>query len=311
MDKLTTPIHNLSIAKGLVASAVIMTLSSNALAQVRQSHQCLRDGTTRLVQLNTTSDSGVPCEVAYLKPTEGLPDASLWRAMHDADFCRQKYDAFIVKLESKLGWACESTDPAQQRVAAPKVNDDALPVTAQAQSSLDITTKAEPVLPRSAELEAQRKAEADVLAAAELEAQRKAEADVLAAVKLEAQRKAEADALAAAELEAQRKAEADALAAAELEAQRQAEADALAVAELEAQRKIEEDKLALATLAAAKPSAPLENQQPLDPLQDQPASQAAIDTQRAEKARLALNTAPSAALPKSTRGPDAPEKFGL
>lgn len=100
----------------LVPTLLVLGLAGNLHAEVRQSHQCERGGIERTVQLVSAEGSRVPCEVVYSKPMEDQSSTSLWNARNDAGFCQQKYDSFIVKLESKLNWSCSANTELPESV---------------------------------------------------------------------------------------------------------------------------------------------------------------------------------------------------
>ena len=69
---------------------------------------CLRNGTTRIVELRAEGPTGVPCSVDYIKPDENQPEQRLWVARHDANYCVAQFESFVMKLEDELDWSCET-----------------------------------------------------------------------------------------------------------------------------------------------------------------------------------------------------------
>ena len=69
---------------------------------------CLRNGTTRIVELRVEGPTGVPCSVDYIKPDENQPEQRLWVARNDANYCVAQFESFVMKLEDELDWSCET-----------------------------------------------------------------------------------------------------------------------------------------------------------------------------------------------------------
>ncbi len=103
------------MTRKLIATLLTLSFAGNIHADVRQSHQCERYGIERTVELVTPEGASVPCQVVYSKPMEDQSSTSLWTAQNDGSYCQQKYDNFIVKLETQLEWSCtaRTTLPAK------------------------------------------------------------------------------------------------------------------------------------------------------------------------------------------------------
>ena len=108
--------QGIGMIKEIVTAGLLLALSATLLADTRQAHDCERSGIKRMVELIVANPSGVPCQVVYSKPMEGQTSQRLWNATNDANFCQEKYDGFIVKLESELDWTCTA------RVRSDKIN---------------------------------------------------------------------------------------------------------------------------------------------------------------------------------------------
>jgi hypothetical protein len=59
-----------------------------------------------------------PCAVVYRKPTEQVPDRTLWQAQQNSDFCVRKATDLVQRLES-WGWQC-ADDPSRPAPAGPE-----------------------------------------------------------------------------------------------------------------------------------------------------------------------------------------------
>lgn len=71
--------------------------------------QCQRGDQIRRVELRLAADADqLPCEVIYWLDTEapGQPQ-TLWNAQHQLDYCRDKAQLMVERLES-AGWACDA-----------------------------------------------------------------------------------------------------------------------------------------------------------------------------------------------------------
>lgn len=85
----------------------ILLQSTVVNAQVIREHHCNRNGITRRVELQVDNKSGAPCHVLYYKPMEALSTTIPWNASYDAQFCSNKYELFIVNLETQSNWSCK------------------------------------------------------------------------------------------------------------------------------------------------------------------------------------------------------------
>lgn len=94
------------IYRHLTLLVILLSLASQAQSAVERSAQCLRNGITRVVELQIDSPAGVPCRVVYLRPDEGGTQQILWSASNNPEFCTTKFDSFIVKIENKHAWNC-------------------------------------------------------------------------------------------------------------------------------------------------------------------------------------------------------------
>lgn len=72
------------------------------------SWSCSHDNDVREVHIERTTSAPTPCNVVYRKLTEGVEDQVLWSANNDADYCEEKANNFVEKLES-WGWVCAET----------------------------------------------------------------------------------------------------------------------------------------------------------------------------------------------------------
>ena len=104
--------------KSALIGLCLLTLGSVALAQdggaaaagadaAAMKFRCEFNGMTRRVEVDGTNGQPLPCTVNYYKDTEapGVVSA-LWSAQNDANYCADKAQAFVQKLES-WGWSCE------------------------------------------------------------------------------------------------------------------------------------------------------------------------------------------------------------
>ena len=112
-----------------VIALVVLLLSSAVNAEVVRENHCVRYGITRTVTLQADNKSGAPCRVLYHKPMEDQSTTNLWNARNDALFCSAKYDAFIVKLETRLNWSCELNKSPDQSLAENELPPESSTVT--------------------------------------------------------------------------------------------------------------------------------------------------------------------------------------
>ncbi len=100
---------NISVVKRIYTTTLfaallfILPLSAHA-----DSWSCSRDNDVREVHIELTTPSPVPCHVVYKKQTEGVEDEVLWSANNDDNYCDEKAQGLIAKLES-FGWVCTET----------------------------------------------------------------------------------------------------------------------------------------------------------------------------------------------------------
>lgn len=66
---------------------------------------CEKSGQTRAVSLTYTKIPPLPCEVIYHRPSEQIPDETLWRASNDEGFCEEKTNLLVADLIN-AGWHC-------------------------------------------------------------------------------------------------------------------------------------------------------------------------------------------------------------
>lgn len=110
--------------------ALTVLLQSTAVnAEAVRENLCVRYGITRTVELQADNESGAPCRVLYHKPMEDQSTTNLWNARNDAQFCSAKYDAFIVKLETRLNWSCELIKGPDQSLVENKLRPEPNAVT--------------------------------------------------------------------------------------------------------------------------------------------------------------------------------------
>ena len=72
------------------------------------SWSCRHNNDVREVHVERLSDGPVPCNVVYRKLTEGVDDQVLWNAQADPNYCSEKAEAFVAKLQN-WGWTCVET----------------------------------------------------------------------------------------------------------------------------------------------------------------------------------------------------------
>jgi len=77
--------------------------------------QCQLSGESRVVEVDYADQGGLPCTVYYQKQGE---TQELWKAKNQIDYCAQKAQSFIAKLES-YGWICELAQPDSAKLADP------------------------------------------------------------------------------------------------------------------------------------------------------------------------------------------------
>ena len=95
---------NISLVKRIFTALLFaLPLSANA-----DSWSCSRDNDVREIHIELSTTSPVPCHVVYKKQTEGVEDQVLWSANNDDNFCDQKAQGLVAKLES-FGWVCTET----------------------------------------------------------------------------------------------------------------------------------------------------------------------------------------------------------
>ena len=112
-----------------IIALVVLSLSTAVNAEAVRENLCVRYGITRTVELQADNESGAPCRVLYHKPMEDQSTTNLWNARNDAQFCSAKYDAFIVKLETRLNWSCELIKSPDQSLAENELPPESSTVT--------------------------------------------------------------------------------------------------------------------------------------------------------------------------------------
>ena len=121
------------MVRSIVIACAALTLVPAGLAgsAAAREDKCVRgDGQIRRIELAAEDPArGVPCEVVYWKDTEepGVRRV-LWNARTDADFCRNKADELVAKLEA-VGWTCTEVDEAVEQAASSTPPATTQPVT--------------------------------------------------------------------------------------------------------------------------------------------------------------------------------------
>ena len=101
----------LRLQNSLVLAGALLILPISAYAS---SWSCGRNDLIREVHVERTTTDPVPCNVIYIKDTEGLESQVLWSASNDAAYCEDKAKGFVEKLRD-WGWDCvEGDDPAAE-----------------------------------------------------------------------------------------------------------------------------------------------------------------------------------------------------
>ncbi|MCK4675404.1 MAG: hypothetical protein KAT61_05775 [Gammaproteobacteria bacterium] len=72
------------------------------------SWSCSQGNDVREIHIKRTTSSPAPCDVVYKKQTEGFEDQILWNANSDDNYCEEKAQGLVAKLES-FGWVCTET----------------------------------------------------------------------------------------------------------------------------------------------------------------------------------------------------------
>ena len=88
-----------------ILAVILITLPLGAYAD---SWSCSRGNDVREIHIELTTSSPVPCHVVYKKQTEGVDDKILWSANNDDNYCEEKAQGLVAKLES-FGWVCAET----------------------------------------------------------------------------------------------------------------------------------------------------------------------------------------------------------
>ena len=112
-----------------IIALVVLMQSTAVNAEAVRENRCIRYGITRMVELQADNESGAPCRVLYHKPMEDQSTTNLWNATNDAQFCSAKYDAFLVKLETRLNWSCEPVTSSGQSLADNQLPPESSTVT--------------------------------------------------------------------------------------------------------------------------------------------------------------------------------------
>lgn len=78
-------------------------------AEGKQEWTCKRGGIVRKLVIHAEPYGATPCEIVYKKPTEGIPDIVIARALRDFSFCESKAEEVALKLQNG-DWDCERED---------------------------------------------------------------------------------------------------------------------------------------------------------------------------------------------------------
>jgi hypothetical protein len=129
----------------LAATLGAVIVSATTVEARGEEFQCQRGDQVRRVELRLADDADqLPCEVVYWLDTEapGQPQ-SLWNAQNQLDYCRDKAQLMVERLES-AGWACDAGD--DDALAPPTAAGPESPRPAPAAS--DSSRAAEPAATR-------------------------------------------------------------------------------------------------------------------------------------------------------------------
>ncbi len=108
----------------ILAVSLVALLPCLSFAEGPQNYLCTYSDLQRRVEILYETGMTLPCEVHYYKDTEAPGDKQvLWRAMNEANYCEQKAEEFIVKLQD-LGWSCGQNQAAGTPVAAELAQED-------------------------------------------------------------------------------------------------------------------------------------------------------------------------------------------
>ena len=113
----------------LTLAALIILTPTHGIADVTRMHVCERASITRIVELQSDGENGLPCRVLYKRPMEDQSATSLWNAQSDANYCAQKYDEFVAKIEKKHNWSCTATLPGLSNAPAVSKFQTTMPET--------------------------------------------------------------------------------------------------------------------------------------------------------------------------------------
>ena len=139
-----------------LAIAVLAILACD-LAEAK-SVRCSMDSLQRTVELHYENPGeGVPCEVRYAKPTEGVGEQVLWRAEREVGYCEARFEKFVDKLVG-FDWSC--AEVAVDPVDAWDDDVDGEPVTTESGTAESETAEVERSEDAQAEVEPES-AEAD------------------------------------------------------------------------------------------------------------------------------------------------------
>lgn len=132
-----------------LAIAVLAILVCD-LAEAK-SVRCSMDSMQRTVELHhETPGAGVPCEVRYAKPTEGVGEQVLWRAEREVGYCEARFEEFVDKLVG-FGWSC--AEVAVDPVDAWDDDVDSEPVSTESGTAESETAEADGADAAEAEVE--------------------------------------------------------------------------------------------------------------------------------------------------------------
>ena len=102
---------------GLCAMALLSPL---VMADANVKYECRNGDLVRHVELvYEDQDSKLPCSVQYTKDSEEPGQTkTLWSAQNEANYCEEKLDAFIEKLQG-MGWTCQQVKEEAQKAGNP------------------------------------------------------------------------------------------------------------------------------------------------------------------------------------------------
>lgn len=84
-------------------------LTASTPAEGKQEWTCRRGSLVRKLIIHAEPYGATPCEIVYQKPTEGVPDTVIARALRDFSYCEEKAEEVALKLQNG-DWECERED---------------------------------------------------------------------------------------------------------------------------------------------------------------------------------------------------------